>query len=181
MTFDTLFRPLSFHPTNIEHTKLCGLAYKQRIYKTTCPYSCTRSKTCTKLGAFIWPINCNTIPQKVTVIPYMAQPGYTLNSQVLAIFFHFATTPTLPHYPKFTVRYRLQYGRSSCSLHFMTHTFFRLFSPQLHLFLNHMAGPIPCTHHPWPHWQSFSSLTPTLPELFPWCRLCRSSKDNVPA
>ena len=54
---------------------------------------CTRSTACTKPHTHTWPINCNTIPQKDTIIPYMAQPCYPLNGQVFVIFFPFATTP----------------------------------------------------------------------------------------
>ena len=63
------------------------------------------------------------------MIPYLAQPRYPLNSQVLAIFFLSATTPATPHYPEFTDRYSPQYGRLSFSLHFMIHTPFYFPSP----------------------------------------------------
>ena len=77
--------------------------------------------------------------------PYMAQPRYPLNSQVLAIFFLSATTPTTPHYPEFTDRYSTQYGRLSFSLHFMIHTPFYFPSPTSTSFLNPNAAPDPCT------------------------------------
>ena len=91
-----------------------------------CPHSRTRSTACTKPRAHTRPINYNTIPQKDTMIPYMAQPRYPLNSQVLAILFPFATTPATP--PEFTNRYSPQYGMLSFSFHFMTNT------PSLHHF-----------------------------------------------
>ena len=78
---------------------------RQWIYWTTCPYSCTRSTSCTKPRAHTRPINSITIPLKDTMITYMAQPHYFLNSQVLTIFFLFPTTPATPHYPEFTDRY----------------------------------------------------------------------------
>ena len=46
------------------------------------------------------PINCNFIPQKDTMIPYMAQTRYLLNSQFLSIF-----PPSIPatlHYSGFS-------------------------------------------------------------------------------
>ena len=46
----------------------------------------------------VYEINCNTILINDTMIPYMAQPCFPLNSQVLAILFPFATTPAMPHY-----------------------------------------------------------------------------------
>ena len=49
------------------------------------------------------PISCNIIPQKDTVIPYMARPHYPLNSQVLAIFFPSAAMATAPHYPELLI------------------------------------------------------------------------------
>ena len=99
---DTMFHSLSFRDTNIRHTKLCGLGHKQWIYQTTWPQYRTKSTACIKSRAHTRPINRNTIPQKDTMIPYMAQPRYSLYSQVLAIFFPFATIPATPHYPKFT-------------------------------------------------------------------------------
>ena len=48
------------------------------------------------------------------------------NSQVLAIFFPFATIPATPHYPVSTDRYFLQYGMLTFLLHSMTNTFFFL-------------------------------------------------------
>ena len=65
----------------------------------------TTNSGCTKPRAHILapgaranspPINCNIIAQKDTVIPYIAQPRYPLNSQVLAIFFPSATITTTP-------------------------------------------------------------------------------------
>ena len=85
------------------------------------------------------------------MIPYLAQSRHPLNSQVLAIFFPFATIPATPHYPVFTDRYSPQYGMLTFLLHFMTNTFFSTFlrfSPPPSastLFLNHTASPIPCT------------------------------------
>ena len=78
------------------------------------------------------------------MIPYIAQPRYPLNSQVLAIFVPFATTPATPEDPEFTDRYSPQYGILFFSFHFMTNTFFATF---LHpttstSFLNHTANPI---------------------------------------
>ena len=57
---------------------------------------------CTKPRANPPPINCNIIPQKDTVIPYIAQPRYPLNSPVVAIFFPSATITT-PHYPELLI------------------------------------------------------------------------------
>ena len=83
----------------------------------------------TKPGAHTQPITCNTIPQKDTTIPYMAQSRYPLNSQVLASFFPFATIPATPHHQAFTDRYSPQYGLLAFLLHFMTNTFFLTFLP----------------------------------------------------
>ena len=72
--------------------------------------------------------------------PYMAQPRYPLNSQVLAMFFFSATIPAMPHYPEFTDRYSPQYGRLSFSLNFMIHAAF-LSSPTSTSFLSPKVGP----------------------------------------
>ena len=85
------------------------------------------------------------------MIPYMAQSRYSLNSQVLAIFFPFATIPATPHYLVFTDKHSSQYGMLMFLLHFMTNTFSSTFLPlspfpsASTLFLNHTASPIPCT------------------------------------
>ena len=76
------------------------------------------------------------------MIPYMAQPRYPLNSQVLAIFFPFAAIPATPHYPKFLDRYSPQHSMLSFSLFFMTHTFFNFPFPTFTSFLNYTASPI---------------------------------------
>ena len=115
------------------------------------PHSRPRSTACTKPRAHTQPITYNTIPQKDNMIPYLAQSRHPLNSQVLAIFFPFATIPATPHYPVFTDRYSPQYGMLTFLLHFMTNTFFLKFlalsSPPSAstLFLNHTVSPIPCT------------------------------------
>ena len=78
--------------------------------------------------------------------PYMAQPCYPLNSQVLAILFLSATIPATPHYPEITDRYSPQYRRLSFSLHFMIHIAF--LSSFLHfqiLSQSPKASPDPCT------------------------------------
>ena len=75
-----------------------------------------------KPRAHTQPITCNAIPQKDTVIAYMAQSRYALNSQV--IFFPFATIRATSHYPVFTDRYSPQYGILMLLLHFMINTFF---------------------------------------------------------
>ena len=41
------------------------------------------------------------IPQKDTMIPYMAQKRHLLNSQVLAIFNASGTIPAMLHYSRF--------------------------------------------------------------------------------
>ena len=133
MAFDTTFHPLSFCIRNIGHTKPRGLGYKQWLYQTTCMHSRTWSTTCTKPCAHTQPMSCNTIAQKDTMIPYITQPRYPLNSHVLAIFFSFATIPAIPYYPEFTDRHSPKYGMLSFSLLFMTHTFFRLSFPHFHL------------------------------------------------
>ena len=115
-----------------------------------CLRSCTRSTAYTKPRAHTQPITYNTIPQKGNMIPYLAQPTHPLNSQVLAIFFPFATIPVTPHYPVFNDRYSPQYGMLTFLLHFMTNTFFSTFLPlslppsAFTSLLNHTAGPIPC-------------------------------------
>lgn len=103
----------------------------------------------TKPRACIQPINCNTIPQKDTAIPYMAQPRYLLYSHVLGVFFPFGTIPVTPHFPAFSDRYSPRYGRLSFSLYFITPTFFWLSFPhfhlvsQLHSWSNSMHATIP--------------------------------------
>ena len=115
------------------------------------PHSCPRSTACTKPRAYTQPITYNTIPQKDNMIPYMGQLRYPLNSQVLAIFFPFATIPATPHYLLLTDRHSPQYGMFMFLLHFMTNTFFWTFvtlSPPPStstLFLSHTASPILCT------------------------------------
>ena len=115
------------------------------------PHSRPRSTECTKPRAHTQPITYNTIPQKDNMIAYMAQSRYPLNSQVLAIFFPFATIPETPHYLVLTDRHSPQYGMLTFLLHFMTNTFFWTFltlSPPPStstLFLNHTTSPIPCT------------------------------------
>ena len=110
------------------------------------PHSRPSSTACTKTRAHTQPITYNTIPQKDNMIPYMAQSRYPLNSQVLAIFFPFAT----PHYLLLTDKHSPQYGMFMFLLHFMTNTFFWTFvtlSPPRStsmLLLNHTASPIPC-------------------------------------
>ena len=100
------------------------------------PYSRPSSTACTKPRAHTQPITYNTIPQKDNMIPYMAQSRYPLNSQVLAIFFPFATIPATPRYLLLTDRHSPQYGMFMFSLHFMTNTFFldirHPFPPPLH-------------------------------------------------
>ena len=114
-------------------------------------HSCTRSTACTKPLAHTQPITYNTIPQKDNMIPYMGQLRYPLNSQVLAIFFPFATIPATPHYLLLTDRHSPQYGMFMFLLHFMTNTFFWTFvtlsppSSTSTLFLSHTASPILCT------------------------------------
>ena len=102
------------------------------------------------------------------MIPYMAQSRQPLNSQVLAIFFPFANIPATPHYPVFTDRYSPQYGMLTFLLHFMTNTFFSIFSPPLSptpsastLCLNHTAGLIPCTLPSLNPHKNFSDPTPS--------------------
>ena len=67
------------------------------------------------------------------MISYMSQTCYSLNSQVLAIFFPFATISATSHYPEFTDRYSPQYDRLSFSLYFITIPFFRLFFSHFYL------------------------------------------------
>ena len=43
-------------------------------------------------------LTVTSFPQKDTVMPYIAQPRYPLNSQVLAIFFPSATITATPHH-----------------------------------------------------------------------------------
>ena len=82
-----------------------------------CLRSRTRSTAYTKPRAHTQPITYNTIPQKDNMIPYLAQSTHPLNSQVLAIFFPFATIPATPHYPVFTDRYSPQYGNVFIAFH----------------------------------------------------------------
>ena len=125
------------------------------------PHSCAKSTACTKPRVHTWPINCNIIPQKDTMMPYMAQLCYPLNSQALAIIFPSATIPAMPHYPEYTDRYFPQYGRLLFLLHFMTNTlFFNLPSPTLKSFLNTWPAQSCVHHHRWPHWQNVSGHIP---------------------
>ena len=99
-----------------------------------CPDSRARSTACTKL--------------QDTTRPYMAQPRYHLNSQVLAIFFLSATITATSHYPEFTDRYSPQTGMLSFSLYFMNNTLFLTFFP-----------PLPSQLHGW-----FSLVDATIPD-----------------
>ena len=148
-----------------------------------CLHFCSKSTWCTKPHAHTRPINCNVIPQKDTMIPYMAQPRYPLNSQVFTTFFPFATIPATPHYPEFTDRYSPQYGRLPFSLHFMTNTpFFRPSIPHSHLLSQShgWSNPMDATIPDSTHWQNSSDPTSTFSHRFTWFKLCLSSKGNVP-
>ena len=162
MVFNTMSCTLSFRATNIRQTKPRGSSYKQWMYETTCPHSRAKSTACTKPRAHTQPITYNIISQKDIMTPYMAQSRHPLNSQVLAIFFPLATIPGTPHYPVFTDRYSPQYGILMFLLYFMTNTLFSTFFPlspppsASTLFLNHTAGPFPCT---------IPSLTPPIKDF----------------
>ena len=52
----------------------------------------SRQDKCIYQTIWLHSINCNFIPQKDSMIPYMAQTRHLLNSQVLAIFTPSATT-----------------------------------------------------------------------------------------
>ena len=65
-----------------------------------CLHFRARSTDCTKSPAHAQPIYCYVIPQKDSMIPYMAQTRHALNNQVLAIFFPSATIPAMQHYSK---------------------------------------------------------------------------------
>ena len=119
---------------------------------------------------------------KNTMIPYMAQSWYPLNSQVLAIFFPFATIPAMPHYPVFINRYSPQCVMLTFLLLFITkHIFMTSLPPQLPPRFSIIQSVQSCArHHPWPLWQNFSDPTPIFLQPCTWFRLCRSSKDNVP-
>ena len=78
--------------------------YKNRVSKTTwfepqtvdvptCPHSRVKRTEFTKPHGHTQPINCNFIPQKDTMVHYMAQTRHLLNRQVLAIFPPSSTTP----------------------------------------------------------------------------------------
>ena len=119
------------------------------MYQTTCPHSTNH-------------LQHHSTKVIRNIIPYTSQSRYPLNSQVLAILFPFATIPATPYYPLFTDSYSPQYGMLMFLLHFMTNTFFSAFLPlspppsASTLFLNHTAGPIPCTP------QSLTPLTKIL-------------------
>ena len=106
------------------------------MHQTTCPHSTNHLQ------------HHSTKGQHDTL---MGQLRYPLNSQVLAIFFPFATIPATPHYLLLTDRHSPQYGMFMFLLHFMTNTFFWTFvtlsppSSTSTLFLSHTASPILCT------------------------------------
>ena len=148
-----------------------------------CPHSRVRSTSWTKPRAHTQPITCNTIPQKNTMIPYMAQSHSPLNSQVLAIFFLFEPIPATPQYPVFTDRYSPQYGLLTLLLHFMTNAFFSWHSYPFPL----LPPPPPhfsiiqpvqsrARYHPWLLWQYFSDPTPIFPQPFTWFRLYQAQR-----
>ena len=60
-----------------------------------------RELNCTKSNAHTQPINWNLIPQKDTMILYIAQTRHLLNNQILSMFPPFTTMPTTPHYSGF--------------------------------------------------------------------------------
>ena len=102
------------------------------------PHSHARSIACTKPRAHTQPITCNIIPQKDTMILYMAQSRYLSNSQVLTIFFPVATIPATSHYPISTDRNSPQYVMLTFLLHFMSNSFFDIlpsFCSPLHFHL----------------------------------------------
>ena len=96
-----------------------------------CPHSCASNTECTEPRAHTQPINCNIIPQKDTMIPYMAQTSYPSNSQVLTKLFPSATIPAILHYAEFTDKYSPQYGRLLFSFYFMTSILFSTSLPPL--------------------------------------------------
>ena len=112
-------------------------------------------------------MNCNTIPQKDTTIPYMAQPRYPLNSQVLLIFFPFDTIPATPHHPELTDKYFPQYDMLPFSLLFMTQTF-QLSFPHFHLVSQSHSQPYPVyATIPDPADKILGSLPPSSPSHSP--------------
>ena len=131
-------------------------------------HSCARSTAFTKPRAYTQPITCNTIPQKDNMIPCMAQSCHSLNSQVFAIFFPFATIPATAHYPVFTDRYSPQYGMLMFLLHFMTNTFFWHYfpfplPPLPPLCSESHSRSKPCTLPSLSFWQNFFWSHPHLP------------------
>ena len=106
---------------------------------------CTRSTACTEPHAHTWPINCNTIPQKDTMIPYIGSTMLHFKWPCFCDILPFCNY-TSKHYSEFTGRYSPQHGMLLFSFHFMTNTFLQLSSPPTSTsFLNHMASPILCT------------------------------------
>ena len=101
-------------------SRTLGFSREQPAFR----HFCARSTVCTKPHAHTRLIICNTTPKKDTMIIYISQSRYPLKSQVLLIFFPFATIPAMPHYPEFTDRCPPQYGMLRFLLHFMTNTYF---------------------------------------------------------
>lgn len=87
---------------------------------------------CTKPHALTQLVICNIIPQKDTMITYVAQRSYLLNNQVPTVIFSSATilAATL-HYSEFTNKYSRQYGRWSFSTNNLFSTFFSPLPPCL--------------------------------------------------
>ena len=87
---------------------------------------CASSTECTRPHAHIQTINCNIIPQKDAMIPYMDQTYHPLNSRVLAKFFPSATISSTLSYSEFTVISFLQsiIGYCFCCISWLT-SFFR--------------------------------------------------------
>ena len=98
--------------TNSAYTKLC--IYLLEPGALNIPKICNHTQ----------PINCHMIPEKDTLVFYMAQTRHHLNNQVLAVFFPSSTKPATVHYSKSIDKYSPQYRSWLLSWYFMTNIIF---------------------------------------------------------
>ena len=91
--------PLALQTLGIQNHMVWG-TNNERTKRGACILSPRELNINHKPHAHTQPINCNFVPQKDTMIPYMAETHHPLDNQVLAIFPPSATIPSTTHYSK---------------------------------------------------------------------------------
>ena len=147
------------------------------MYQTTCPHSRAKRTKYTKPHANTHPVNCNFIPQKDSMIPYMTQTHHLLNNQVLAIFSSSTTITATLHYsgfenwPIFSAKYVIVYLHF---LHFLqsgTHSVLVYFMDNI----THSASFPPPPFPPLNHTSNLTHLLATIRSNNPFPSLCHST------